>query len=139
MSDKALAPLDKRRVSTALARYVANPITKKLAGHVPWWALIETKGRSSGLPRHTPVGNGLAGDTFWLISEHGRRANYVRNILADPRVRVRVGGRWRQGIAHLMPEDDVEARQRSLSRFNNLVVKMAGTDPLTIRIDLDPE
>ncbi len=130
--------MDKRRVSTALARYIANPLTKLVAGRVPWWALIETKGRSSGLSRHTPVGNGLRGNTFWVISEHGRRANYVRNIEADPHVRVRVGGRWRQGVAHLMPEDDVEARQRSLSRFNNLVIKVAGTDPMTIRIDLDP-
>jgi deazaflavin-dependent oxidoreductase (nitroreductase family) len=131
--------LDKRKVTTALARYLVNPITKHLAGRVPWWALLETTGRNSGLPRQTPVGNGLAGDTFWLISEHGPRANYVRNLVADPRVKVRVGGAWRSGIAHPMPEDDVEARQRSLSRFNNLVVKIAGTEPLTIRIDLQEE
>ncbi len=116
-----------------------NPITKHLAGRVPWWALIETTGRSSGLPRQTPVGNGLDGDTFWLVSEHGRKANYVRNIMADPHVRVRVSGRWHLGIAHPMPQDDVQARQRTLSRFNNLIVNVAGTEPLTIRIDLEQE
>jgi F420H(2)-dependent quinone reductase len=34
-------------------------------GHAPRaFALLETTGRRSGLARHTPVGNGLAGDTF---------------------------------------------------------------------------
>ncbi len=28
------------------------------------FALVETTGRRSGQPRHTPVGNGLVGDTF---------------------------------------------------------------------------
>lgn len=130
--------LSKRAVSTALARYVANPITKHLASRVPWWALIETKGRTSGLPRQTPVGNGLRGDTFWLISEHGSKAAYVKNIMADPHVRIRVHGRWRNGVAHLMPEDDVKARQATLGRFNTLVVNMAGTEPLTVRVDLEP-
>jgi hypothetical protein len=34
---------------------------------------------------------------FWIVAEHGRRANYVRNIEANPRVRVRVGRRWHEG------------------------------------------
>src|SRR4051812_48694498 len=36
------------------------------------FALLETVGRRSGQPRHTPVGNGLVGDTFWLVAAHAR-------------------------------------------------------------------
>src|SRR5690349_12028585 len=36
------------------------------------FALLETRGRRTGLPRQTPVGNGLVGDTFWLIAQRGR-------------------------------------------------------------------
>ena len=32
------------------------------------FALLETTGRCTGLARHTPVGNGLDGDTFWLVA-----------------------------------------------------------------------
>ncbi len=85
------------------------------------------------------MGNGLDGDTFWIVAEHGRRAGYVRNIEADPRVRIRVGGRWRTGRATVMPDDDPRRRQREIGlRFNATVVRAMGTDLLTVRVDLDP-
>jgi deazaflavin-dependent oxidoreductase (nitroreductase family) len=101
------------------------------------YAILETIGRRSGELRQTPVGDGLRGDTFWLVAEHGRRAGYVRNIEANPRVRVFTNGRWRPGTAHLLPDDDPRARQRSLGRLNAIAVRAMGTDLLTIRIDLD--
>jgi hypothetical protein len=45
-------------------------------------AMLETIGHHTGVPRHTPVGNGLAGDTFWLVAAHGTQADYVRNLQA---------------------------------------------------------
>lgn len=112
------------------------------------YALLETTGRKSGLPRVTPVGNGLIGDTFWLVSEHGRRCAYVRNIEHDPRVRVKLRtgllrSAWRSGTAHLDHTDDPRERQRLLGsgdlgrRLNAAVVRATGTDLLTVRIDLD--
>jgi deazaflavin-dependent oxidoreductase (nitroreductase family) len=103
------------------------------------WALLETTGRNSGLPRQTPVGNGLVDGTFWIIAEHGRKAGYVRNIEADPRVRVLVGDEWRSGTAAILPHDDPRERQRILGqRLNAAFVRLVGTELLTIRIDLDP-
>lgn len=86
-----------------------------------------------------PVGNGLEGDTFWLVAEHGTKAAYVRNIAANPRVRVFAERRWRSGTAHLMPEDDPVARQnRMWNRSNARVVRLMGSELLTVRIELDP-
>jgi hypothetical protein len=59
---------------------------------LPAFALLETTGRRSGRPRQTPVGNGLVGDTFWLVAAHGDQSDYVRNLRADPTVRVKVRG-----------------------------------------------
>ncbi len=102
-------------------------------------ALLETTGRRSGQPRRVPVGNGLRGDTFWIVTEHGRAADYVKNIEANPRVRVKVGRMWRTGTAHLLPEDDVRARMNALHRpTNDAMVRLAGSDLMTVRIDLDP-
>src|SRR5690348_11980774 len=101
-------------------------------------ALLETTGRKSGLPRRVPVGNGLRGNHFWIVTEHGYGADYVKNIQHDPRVRVKVGRRWYPGTAHVLPDDDVQARLRGLRRpVNDALVRMVGTEHLTIRIDLD--
>ncbi len=102
-------------------------------------ALLETAGRRSGLPRQTPVGNGLVGDTFWLIAAHGTQADYVRNVQAQPRVRVKVGGVWRAGTALVLPGDDPAARSRVLPfQCDAAIGRMMASAPLSIRIDLDP-
>jgi deazaflavin-dependent oxidoreductase (nitroreductase family) len=107
-------------------------------------ALIETTGRRSGLPRVTPVTNGLDGNTFWIVTEHGRGANYVRNIEANPRVRVHAGSGWRAGTAQIV-DDDPSERLRDIvtrnarARANARIVRKVGTEHLVIRIDLDSE
>ena len=133
--------MSKRRLSTALSRSVVNPVVKLAVRLrlVRGWAILETRGRRTGEPRQTPVGNGLSGDTFWIVAEHGATASYVRNIAADPGVRVFVTGRWRTGTARALPDDDPLERQRSLPAFNARVVRLMGTDLMTVRIDLDPE
>ena len=103
------------------------------------FALLETTGRRSGLPRHTPVGNGLVGDTFWLIAAHGMQADYVRNLHADPMVRVKIGRQWRTGTAVPLPDDDPAARSRTLPhQWDAAIGRLIASAPLTIRIDLDP-
>ena len=47
---------------------------------LPGYALLETKGRKTGKPRRTPVGDGRIENQFWLVAEHGMNAGYVRNI-----------------------------------------------------------
>lgn len=115
-----------------------NRIIKPLAGHIPAVALLETRGRRSGSARRTPVSDALDGDTFWIVAEHGRQAAYVRNIMADPHVRVRVRGRWRTGTAHLLPDDDPLRRLRRHPLLTAPFVRLMGSELLTIRIDLDP-
>ncbi|WP_432025354.1 nitroreductase/quinone reductase family protein [Streptomyces sp. 1222.5] len=122
----------KHRIVTRFQRYLANPVNRRL----PFQTLLETTGRTSGLPRRTPVGGRRVGDSFWLVSEFGPKSQYVRNIQADPEVRVRIAGRWHRGTAHLLPEDDARARLRALPRFNSAAVRALGTDLLTVRVDL---
>lgn len=135
----------KERVIRLAQRYVINPVMKAaLATNLlpPTHALLETTGRKSGQPRTNPVGNGLSKDgrTFWIVAEHGRRAGYVRNIEANPRVRFRVRRRWYSGVATPLPDDDPYARLRAIGRpINGAMVRAAGTDLLTVRIDVEDE
>ena len=122
----------KYRAATAFQRRF-NPIMRRL----PLQTVLETTGRTSGLPRRTPVGGKRIGGAFWLVSEFGERSQYVRNIKADPRVRVRIRGRWHAGTAHLMPDDDTAVRLRSLPLMNSAAVRAIGAGQLTVRVDLD--
>jgi hypothetical protein len=63
----------------------------------------------------------LEGDTFWIVAQRGRSADYVRNIEANPRVRVKgslSGSDWRTGTAHILDDDDPDERVRILGRGN---------------------
>ncbi|MGW4430640.1 nitroreductase family deazaflavin-dependent oxidoreductase [Streptomyces tendae] len=127
-------PERKYRTVTAFQRRL-NAVVRRLPGQT----LLETTGRVSGLPRRTPVGGRREGDSFWLVSEFGERSQYIRNIRADPRVRVRLRGRWYAGTAHLLPDDDPLARLRRLPRFNSIAVRAmgVGTGHLTVRVELE--
>jgi deazaflavin-dependent oxidoreductase (nitroreductase family) len=133
-------PAAKRRLARLMTNGVVNHVMRPLAlrGLAPGVALLETTGRRSGQPRRTPVGDGLRGDQFWIVTEHGCASAYVKNIQADPRVRVRVGRRWRTGTATILPDDDPEARLRWLKRpVNDTALRAVHTEKLVIRVDLD--
>jgi deazaflavin-dependent oxidoreductase (nitroreductase family) len=120
------------RITTALQKRVANPLMRRL----PVQTLLETTGRKSGEPRRTPLGGSRVGDQFWFVSEFGEKSQYVKNIKANPNVRLRLRGRWHNGTAHLVPDDDPHARLRELPQFNSFAVRAFGTSLLTIRVDL---
>jgi deazaflavin-dependent oxidoreductase (nitroreductase family) len=140
----------KRRVLHPLQTSVVNRLLKvawALGAGPPGDALLETTGRRTGEPRRTPICDGLDGETFWLVAQEGRRADWVRNLEVNPRVRVKVRDGWRtrwlRGTAHILDDDDPRERQRILGRGNParwLCVHASaaiGTSPLTVRIDLD--
>jgi deazaflavin-dependent oxidoreductase (nitroreductase family) len=116
---------------------LAMPLFRSSAGFVPGFGVIETTGRRTGLPRRTPVGGRLYGDTFWFVAGIGRGTYYMRNIEADSRVRVKALGRWRTGTAHLCPDDDARKRMLRVSPVNGLFLLIAGGDHLSVRVDLD--
>ena len=138
-------------VVRTVQRWTINPLMRALlaVGLNPLGlAILETRGRTTGRPRRTPVGTGRKGEEFWIIAEHGTRANYVRNIQHDPHVRVRLRGglryRWVPGIATVLPDDDPLARQRKiiawhpLRALNAVNVRVLGADLLTVHVRLRP-
>jgi deazaflavin-dependent oxidoreductase (nitroreductase family) len=86
-------PAAAQSVRGRLQQSLINPVVRlawNLGIPIPGDALLETTGRRTHLPRRTPVCDGLEGETFWLIAQRGRDADWVRNIEANPRVRVKV-------------------------------------------------
>ena len=82
------------------------------------------------------------------MAQRGRDADYVKNIAANARVRVKgslSSSAWRAGTAEIVDDDDPKERTRILGRRNRwrrLCLEASAsvaTSPLTIRIDLDPQ
>jgi deazaflavin-dependent oxidoreductase (nitroreductase family) len=144
-----------RRLLGPIQRSLVNPVVRAawaIGLGPPGDALLETTGRRTGRLRLTPICDCLEGDTFWLVSQRGRRADYVRNLESNPRVRVRVrrglGTRWVVGTAHIVDGDDPAERRRLLLQGNaaralclraaNAMIADPHAAQVTVRIDLDP-
>lgn len=129
----------KRRLVVWLQRRLLNPPVKLLVflGIVPGYAIIETVGRRTGRPRRTVVGVHQADDGLWIVAEQGHHAGYVRNLQTTPRVRLRLRGRWRDGVARVEADDDPHARLASFARpIHTQVVGRFGTELLSVHVEL---
>ena len=126
---------------------VVNPVARlgvRLGLAPRHFALLETTGRTSGRRRQTPVGGARLGAAFWVVSVHGFDSAYVKNLMAEPAVRVKVRRTWHAGRATAVPDDDPLARHRQIVAANGWVgradavfFRATATAPLSIRIDLD--
>ena len=108
------------------------------------FALLETTGRKSGRKHQTPVGGAVLGSAFWVVAVHGADSDYVKNLKAQPAVRVKVRRTWHTGWATVVPDDDPMGRHRQIvaangwvGRADSVFFRATATTPLSIRVDLD--
>ena len=79
---------------------------------------LTTTGRRSGRPRRIEIWFTRHAGRYYLIAEHGLRAGWVQNLLADPAVRARVGTRSFRARARVVErgaERELVATVRALS------------------------
>ncbi|WP_433759034.1 nitroreductase family deazaflavin-dependent oxidoreductase [Nocardia sp. CA-135398] len=126
-----------------IGRYLANPavgLLDRIGVRSSMLAELETIGAKSGQPRRVPVTVSIDDEGAWLISQHGHRAGWARNIAANPQVRLRQGKRWYTGTAAFVPDDDVVARARSFAKGSAAesatawTIKALESDPISVRI-----
>jgi deazaflavin-dependent oxidoreductase (nitroreductase family) len=130
--------LRKFRRERAVGRYVFNPAVRglsRLGLRIALATEVETIGRKTGQARCVPVSAQFDDNGAWVISQHGARSGWGRNIVDNPNIRVRQGNQWRTGVARCRPDDDVVARGRQFGRLGAKVVKALETTPVSVRID----
>jgi deazaflavin-dependent oxidoreductase (nitroreductase family) len=66
---------------------------------------LTTTGRVSGQPREIEIWFTERDGRFYLIAEHRERANWVRNIQAQPQVTVRIGDHRFAATARIIGEN----------------------------------
>ena len=127
---------NRRRARFRVFWRIVNPLINHAGRLTPWWVIIETTGRKTGQPRQFPLATGpFDGNATWLIAVHGRRTLWLRNVEAEPTVRLRVRGRWRTGRAVVEPYDPAIVKRFSL--YARSATRLAAMDPLLVRVDLD--
>jgi deazaflavin-dependent oxidoreductase (nitroreductase family) len=65
---------------------------------------LTTTGRKTGLPREIEIWFVDHADRFYILAEHFHRTQWVRNIIANPRVQVRLAGREFTATARVLDE-----------------------------------
>jgi deazaflavin-dependent oxidoreductase (nitroreductase family) len=89
-----------------------NTVDEALAAEQ--YCYLTTTGRVSGKPREIEIWFGLQGSTVYMLSGGGDRSNWVRNLLADPAVTVRIAERRFRGRARIVDSSDEDALARRL-------------------------
>ena len=93
--------------------------------------LLTTLGRKSGKPRVTPLQYEEIDGVIYVASARGSKADWYRNLLANPSVEVRVKSRRFQGIAEACTDPNQIAefliiRQQRHPRMMKLIFRGAG-------------
>lgn len=96
--------------------------------------LVHT-GRKSGQPRRTPVNYAIVDGDVYCTAAYGQRADWYRNVKANPQVEVWLANGWYAGVAEEVPPEDP---QRQLLMRQVLIASgfaaplFAGIDPKTL-------
>lgn len=104
--------------------------------------LLTTRGRRSGKPRVTPLQFEEIDGNIVVGSSRGTRADWYRNILADPHVQVRVGSRAFHGIAEPTTDtrriaDFLQLRLDRHPRMVRAILRSEGVPDHPSRSDLE--
>ena len=78
------------------------------------YCYLTTTGRVSGEPREIEIWFGLHGGTLYMLSGGRDRSDWVKNLIRQPQVTVRIADRTFDGRARIVTEDDEDARARRL-------------------------
>jgi deazaflavin-dependent oxidoreductase (nitroreductase family) len=92
--------------------------------------LLTTTGRKSGLKRVTPLQYEMIGDDYYVGAARGVKADWVRNLRADPIVEVRVGAKHFSASAEIVDDscrfaDFLEVRLERHPRMVGFIMRKA--------------
>lgn len=109
-----------------LGSWIGNP----LAGYI---AVLRTRGRKTGLPRHAPLNYAILDGSVYVVSGWGTGADWYRNLQADPRVDLLLPGRTIGGRAETVTDPgEILRAGRQVLLASGFAAYVAGVDPRRI-------
>jgi deazaflavin-dependent oxidoreductase (nitroreductase family) len=83
----------------------------------PEYAYLTTIGRRTGTPHRIEIWYRRIGDVVWFISGGLANADWVKNLMADPRVTIEIGDETLHGTAFVDDQQADEARRALAARY----------------------
>lgn len=83
----------------------------------PEYAYLTTTGRRTGAPHRIEIWYRRIGDVVWFLAGGGTASDWVKNVLADPRVSIEIGDDVLTGTASVDDQDAHEARRALAGRY----------------------
>jgi deazaflavin-dependent oxidoreductase (nitroreductase family) len=81
-----------RRIARFNKRFT-NPLTSKVAGYLPGFAIVNHLGRKSGRAYRTPVNAFRTDDGYIIALTYGAQSDWVKNVLAAGSCELQTRGR----------------------------------------------
>jgi deazaflavin-dependent oxidoreductase (nitroreductase family) len=78
------------------------------------YCYLTTKGRVSGRPHEIEIWFGMEDHTLYLLSGGGDKSDWVKNLLKDPQVTVRIARHTFKGVARIVKDEEEELMARHL-------------------------
>jgi len=106
---------------------------------------LTTTGRRTGLPREIEIWFGMRGRAVYMLAGGREKSDWVRNLLANASVTVRLGDTTFAGAARVLSpdtEEDADARRMLLEKYEPTYsgdLKEWGESALPIAVDLGAE
>lgn len=97
---------------------------------------LTTRGRKTGRARRVEIWFTRRGRSYYLVSEHGLRAHWVQNLLAQPRVSWTVGPARVTGRARVVRVETAPALVRDIQARSRK--KYGWGDGLVVELDPGP-
>ena len=98
------------RAVASFNKHVTNHVTAPFAGHLPGFAVVVHRGRSSGRTYRTPVNVFRHRDDYVFVMTYGRHVDWVRNVEAAGGCDIETRGR----TVHLVQPRHVADPTRAL-------------------------
>jgi deazaflavin-dependent oxidoreductase (nitroreductase family) len=78
------------------------------------YCYVTTTGRVTGKPHEIEIWFGMIGDTIYLLSGGGDKSDWVKNMRAQPKVKVKIGKKNFKGQVRFELEAEEETQVREL-------------------------
>ncbi|HEY7702507.1 MAG TPA: nitroreductase family deazaflavin-dependent oxidoreductase [Candidatus Limnocylindrales bacterium] len=73
--------------------HLFNPLSRRVAGYLPWFGIVIVPGRRSGTIRRVPMNVFRTGDDYVMALTYGRDVDWVKNVLSAGGCRLQTRGR----------------------------------------------
>jgi deazaflavin-dependent oxidoreductase (nitroreductase family) len=114
---------------------IVNPITRRIAGWMPWFGIIRYRGRTSGRSYATPMNVFERDDGYVLALTYGADVDWVKNVIAAGGCELETR---RRRLNLTDPRLVVDASCRPVPAFVRPFLRLLGVDTFMLLRRADP-